>query len=220
MSYTTEILSPDKAGKDKQLLALRYGPPELTGPPLPNDNQINDNQLYKILDYREKLPWSIINTKRWGKRPLHYIKKVVIHQALSNAKVEGINHYHIRPNHISIEGCPHICYHFFVGFDGSIYKCNDDKDITWHCKGSNMHSLGICCQGSFNGPSYVGDSRPTIKQLNSLKWLCNCLAKTYKLNSDTFFGHNELQKGKENCPGNELSHWIDDYSLNGVEIYT
>jgi len=174
-----------------------------------------------IINYVNVLPW---HTKRkWGKRSLSSINKVIIHQSLSTGSLEGVNNYHITPgtgNHISPYGAPHICYHFAINKEGEIYKCNPLSSVVWHCRKQNTFSIGVLILGHFSGPSHIGKEDPSERQLESLKDLLdgiidknNAIAgnKTSEifLSKNDIFGHNSF--GKENCPGNLVSEFIETY---------
>jgi N-acetyl-anhydromuramyl-L-alanine amidase AmpD len=180
-----------------------------------------------IINHINILPWH--PTKRWGQRNLSLIKNIVIHQSMSYYKqystkdIEGVNNYHITPsndNHISKTGCPHICYTFVIDDDGKTYQCNEYKHITWHCKGHNIDSLGILILGDFDGPSYNGKyEKPTQEQMESLYLLLNYMIdqKFYRqIDKKHIFGHTELQANKENCPGNYLMKFVDQYRTKSI----
>ena len=174
-----------------------------------------------IKNYVNVLPW---HTKRkWGKRSLSSINKVIVHQSLSTGSVEGVNRYHITPstsNHISPYGAPHICYHFAIDKEGVIYKCNPLSSVVWHCRKQNTFSIGILILGNFSGPSYIGSETPSERQLENLGILLDSIisndntiagnkATEVSLNKDNIFGHNSF--GKENCPGNLVSEFLETY---------
>jgi len=175
-----------------------------------------------IINYIDKLPWH--PTKRWVKRDVKSIKKIIIHQTASKAypygpkDVENINKYFITPgNHISETGCPHFCYHYAVDDDGKIYVCNDLTDITWHAKGFNTVSLGIAVIGSFDGPTFVGkDHNPTDKQITSLiEFLDGFILNPfglYNLQKSDVYLHSNLDKiNKQSCPGFKISEIVEKW---------
>ena len=166
----------------------------------------------EIVDLRGQLPWHR-NRPRWpGHRSIESIDKVILHQSLGHADtsgnrdVFGINRYHITPgNHISKRGCPHICYHYCLDDDGSIYLCNDLTDVVWHCKGWNTHSIGIMLVGDFAGPGHQG-GEPTVEQEQAFFVLAEHLVETLGLEVDVFAGHADF--GKAACPGYAAYKWI------------
>jgi N-acetyl-anhydromuramyl-L-alanine amidase AmpD len=156
--------------------------------------------------------------KRWARRSIDDIKGIILHQAIcSKCSTRGIAKYHTKAsprNHISKSGAPGICYHWTIGYDGTIYRCNEFEDIVWHAgvREYNKHALGICVLGDFNGPTYKGkDIRPTNKQLESVKFLIGDLYRSFNL--EYVKGHNEIKKNKVNCPGNDLMLLLNEYRL-------
>jgi len=160
----------------------------------------------------EKLPWNS-NRPRWPqKRSLERIDRVILHQSLGHADtsgnrdVFGINNYHISPrNHISAGGCPHICYHYCLDDDGSIYLCNELTDVVWHCRGQNSRSIGIMLVGDFAGPGHAG-GEPTAAQEQVVFALAAHLMETLGLGPEGFAGHADY--GKPACPGYTASTWL------------
>lgn len=132
------------------------------------------------------------------------IKKIIVHQSLTSGTLEGINNYHITPgkgNHISSKGAPHICYHYAIKPDGTVYLCNQHSSLVWHTKGQNTAGLGIVLLGNFSGPTYNGTDKPTDAQIQNTKRLIDFLLKSEDINIEPteIYGHSDF--GKENCPG-------------------
>lgn len=152
----------------------------------------------EIKNLIEVLPWN--STRRWNTRILSKIKKIIVHQTLSEGSLEAVNNYHISPNHISARGCPHICYHYAIRKNGEIAQVNEHKHVTWQCKGQNTASVGIVVLGNFNGTGYnLGTSEPSSAQLQSLNELLDYLIKVLKLPQSAVYGHYHF--GKPACPG-------------------
>ena len=166
-------------------------------------------------------PKDIINTlprhtsKKWKKRKLKDINKIIVHQSMSEGTVKGVNHYHITPspcNHISEKGTPHICYHYVISADkfGTVYQCNDLEDIVWGCRGQNFSGIQILVIGNFDGVNYHPKPirKPTFKQLRSLEKLIKYL---YGINKEwKLYGHCDF--GKLACPGQVLSLALETYN--------
>ena len=166
-----------------------------------------------IIRLVESLPWNPSRPRWPQKRVLERIDRVILHQSLGHADttgnrdVFGINNYHISPgNHISAGGCPHICYHYCLDDDGSIYLVNDLTDVVWHCKGQNSRSIGVMLVGDFAGPGHEG-GEPTAEQEEAFFVLAEHLMATLGLGPDAFYGHAEY--GKLACPGNTAYGWIE-----------
>jgi N-acetyl-anhydromuramyl-L-alanine amidase AmpD len=155
------------------------------------------NQITKLLWHREK---------KWHKRELSIIKNIIVHQELAEGSVKAVNYYHIMPNHISDTGCPHFCYHFGIEKDGTIIQANELTDITWHTSGQNKNSIGIMLVGDFTGPGHIGESEPTDKQLQALRWLIIHLTNILQISRNNVFGHCDF--GKLACPGNIVMNFL------------
>ena len=177
----------------------------------------------KLINVIETLPWH--KTKKWGKRNLSLIDRIVVHQMASPQypgfkDIENNNKYFITPspnNHISKDGCPHIPYHIIIDTEYRVYWCNRFEDLTWHCKGNNTNSIGVCVMGSFDGPSFKGkDKQPMLDQVQSLKKILDNLIE-YQFNPLTkndVYGHGELSSYKKNCPGIYILNWLKNWRNN------
>jgi len=197
-------------------------------PSLPKVKRDLEPTIYNVINV---LPWHSGNEKypegrKWSKRTVSNIDSIIVHQAASTGTIEAINKYHITPthdrdhdgtiaawerNHISPDGCPHICYHFVIGKSGRLYQANKVSDLVWHTKGKNSTAIGVLVLGDFAGPSYKGKEVPTPPQLRSLKRLLDLLTNRYSISKLNVKGHCEAQDQKPDCPGNiimnELISW-------------
>lgn len=153
----------------------------------------------------DELEWN--KTRKWRKR--NEISKIIIHQSLSDGKLENINHYLISPgNHISPKtGCPHICYHIVIDKQGTIILCNDFDDMTWHTKKHNVNGLSICVLGNFIGTGWNKGHEPSEEQMKSLDKLLDHLMENLSLNSKDIYGHYHF--GKPACPGKTITELIE-----------
>ena len=148
--------------------------------------------------------------KPWGKRSISMINKIIVHQAMADASTEAIHKYHTGPDsHLKSGGAPRIAYHYTIEKDGTVFKVNSIEDVTWHCRGQNIESIGILMLGNFTGPTYIGKSEPTPEQLKSLGLLLDHLRDTLKFSNKDVFGHCDF--GKENCPGNKIMARVKRY---------
>ena len=171
-----------------------------------------------VLDVRQTLPRH--DTRKWHQRALRDISYMVWHHAAGELSVDRVAAYHIGPNHISENGCPAICYHFFVGNDGTIYWCNDFEAITWSngVKEFNNQGLAVCFEGDLT------KREPTPAQMKAALDLFNwsdsyfkhVLKKTLQL-----FGHKEVKAGTA-CPGNFLHTLVSALRsyIDPIEIET
>ena len=160
----------------------------------------------KITDKINLLPWH--GELHWAKRSLTHINKIIIHQELGEASIENVNRYHIHPNHISKEGCPHFCYHYGIRKSGEVIQANKLSDICWHTKGQNKVSIGIMLWGNFSGSGYdLGSARPAKEQFTALEDLTNYLKNAFGFNNQNIYGHYHF--GKPACPGYATEKWIE-----------
>jgi len=156
-------------------------------------------------------------TKKWAKRPVSAIDKIVVHQTAGAGTIEQINDYHVGTtnNHISPTGCPHICYHFVLDKDGKICQTNRISDLVWHAKGSNYHSIGIMVLGDFKGPdTHLGNDYVTEEQLKGLGVLLTILCEKYDIDKNNIKGHNEVSENKPDCPGIDIQEYINTHWRN------
>lgn len=191
---------------------------ETPSPEIPSEIVETDHHSVKVADIVNKLPWH--KTRRWAKRELNTIRKIIVHQTAATSSLQEVNIYHITPspnNHISTKGAPHICYHYAIDKDGIIYKVNYLNNTVWHCLGENADSIGILILGEFSGPSFNGKETPTEQQLNSLKSLLDAFTDTdleeytngIVIKKSEIYGHRDF--GKINCPGNVIYSFIQTY---------
>jgi len=164
-------------------------------------------------------------TKVWKQRNLSDIKGVVFHQALCDSTLEQVNKYHIsNNNHISVSGCPRICYAVWIDKEGEAFLCNNLEDITWSQGGmsrpfpkwqANTNYVGVCFQGDFSGAEHIGNDVPSIKQLQTgvevWQWLFNML----HLSQLDLFGHYHF--GKPACPGSDIMKLIENTRETGLQ---
>jgi len=171
-----------------------------------------------IKDLIKILPYNKDPKRRWNKRIISKISKIVVHQELADGTIESVNNYHITPaedNHLDKNGAPHICYHFAIRKNGEICQCNELDDVTWHVKNYNTVSIGIMLQGDFDSvdAKHKGkNKKPNKDQLDSLKKLLDYLTKELltRVTNKEIYGHRELQD-KPVCPGDELMKFIEEY---------
>jgi N-acetyl-anhydromuramyl-L-alanine amidase AmpD len=161
-----------------------------------------------IVNLTNELPWH--PTRRWATRELNKVNKIIIHQELGESDIEGVNNYHINPNHISPKGCPHFCYHYGIRKNGEIVQANELSSVTWHTKGQNLAGVGIMLVGNFKGSGHdLGTSEPTEEEMKSLDELVNYLLNAFKLTKQDVFGHYHF--GKPACPGDVIQQWIENF---------
>jgi N-acetylmuramoyl-L-alanine amidase len=149
--------------------------------------------------------------KLWGFRPESMIDKVIAHQELGEGTTVQVHNYHIsKESHVKPgTGAPKICYHYTIEKDGTVYLVNDITDVVWHCKGQNLHAVGIMLCGDFDGEDHVGKSKPTPEQLASLSQLFDHLVGLLNITKREIYGHMDF--GKPACPGYDVMKFIHKY---------
>lgn len=84
-------------------------------------------------------------TKKYKKRDLSTIDKIIIHHsATKNGRALSYSRYHVY--NLNWSG---IGYHFVADKDG-LHLTNDLNTISYHTKGQNETSVGICHTGNFD----------------------------------------------------------------------
>jgi len=160
----------------------------------------------KIHDVRKKLPKH--PSKKYKRRPLKKIKRIVVHCDDLGATVWDVARYDIKPNHLSKTGAPGITYHYFIHKDGNVFYCQDEKVVTWHVANFNSTSVGVCLSYKATG----NDNPPTPEQDESLIYLLAKLCLSLGIQPTHVVGHRELpgtgyviRNGKKvlrkTCPG-------------------
>lgn len=160
------------------------------------------------LNEGELLPPEGIKRGRWRVIVVH-------HSAAANATPKSMDRYHRRVR----QWCNGLGYHFVIGNgvnteDGRIYVGPRWKrQLTGaHCKSPsgryfgawrarnyfNVHGIGICLIGDFE------QSRPTPRQLATLKELTRFLCAQTGINPAHVYGHRDVTH-KTLCPGRHLS---------------
>lgn len=161
----------------------------------------------EIINLIDQLEWH--PTRRWAVRQLAQINKIIIHQELAEGSIESVNAYHIKPNHISPQGCPRICYHYGIRKNGEIAQLNELSSIVWHTSGQNTNAIGIMLVGNFAGLGHTSaTSTPSKEQMDALEFLCDYLLKAFKLSNQELYGHYHF--GKPACPGFVIQDWIEN----------
>lgn len=84
---------------------------------------------------------------------------IILHHAVYNGDVEGIDRIHKN------QGWTCIGYHFYVRKDGSIYRGRREDAVGAHAYGSNTTSIGICAEGNFETDVMSDAQKNAIKEL-------------------------------------------------------
>lgn len=86
--------------------------------------------------------------KKYRLRDRYKIEKIIIHHsATASGSAFAFARYHVEQ-----KDWPGIGYHYVI--DGvHIKKCNYLNTVSYHCRGENHHSVGICVVGNFDRTS-------------------------------------------------------------------
>ena len=126
--------------------------------------------------------------KSYSTRKPLTIDTIVIHHAAADTNPFEIARWHIQ------RGWPGIGYHSVIMEDGRRWKCNNDSTISYHVKGNNIRSVGICIAMDLTHqtPSYESHASLIAEVFR--------YATAYGVPTDRIYGHGELNEGNE-CPG-------------------
>ena len=147
---------------------------------------------------------SIIISNNIFIKPKRFVNKVFLHCSANSNPKWGINE--LRESHLA-RGFSDIGYHYFIDFEGNLFKCRPLEKIPAAQKGYNTGSIAICLHGGQNNKDDF-----TKEQHKTLAELCEYINNVYE-NKITFHGHCEVDEHKF-CP-------VFDYQqiLNLVDSY-
>jgi len=151
-------------------------------------------------------------TKRYGHRDLHKIKRIVVHTTDWATSPKRIAEYDIEPNHISKTGCPAITYHEMIGVNGEPYKTLSYEEVSWHVGIWNTSSVGIALCYKCTNKKGEDVYKPKKALLKTLHARCGEMCLKFGLTPDRVVGHRELKgtgwilykgskKLRKTCPG-------------------
>lgn len=155
-------------------------------------------------------------------------KTIVVHHSASNKDTPaGMNAWHLKRGWENGLG-----YHFVIGNgvnypDGAVFvgprwkrqiqgaHCATKQDGwffgKWRPSGFfNDHGIGICLIGNFN------ETRPTAKQMQSLRLLTQFLCEQTGIPGGNVYGHGHITH-KTECPGRNLSLAVLRQSIGGLQ---
>ncbi len=89
-----------------------------------------------------------------------------------------------------------IGYHYLIGLDGSVWAGRPEGEMGAHCKGQNLHSLGICYVGGLDKDTFKPKDTRTPAQRVAMKKLVDRLRARYP--GATIHGHREF--AAKACP--------------------
>lgn len=119
---------------------------------------------------------------------MRWINKIIVHCSDTpfgrDDGAKEINSWH------KAQGWVGIGYHFVIRLDGTIEKGRPISKVGAHCKGQNLHSIGVCYIGGRDENGNYADTR-TPAQKESLYILLWGLAGQYKA---PIYGHRDFAK--------------------------
>jgi N-acetylmuramoyl-L-alanine amidase len=124
---------------------------------------------------------------RYSTRRPSQVDRVVLHHSASKGmSIDDIARFHVRENK-----WPGIGYHIVINQDGTGYLVNKLDLQSYHCKGNNFRSIGICVNDNCE------NQVPTEKAEHMLCQILTVIALYF--HEVDIFGHKEL--GSTKCPG-------------------
>lgn len=143
---------------------------------------------FSIVYLADKLPRH--SRKRYAQRKHADISRIVIHHSgTRDGSPQDFARYHVL--HC---GWPGIGYHFVIGKRGEVWKTNDLTAVSYHAKGANADSIGICLVGNFSRET------PQEAQLAALRWLIGRIQEDLKPAPGAVL-HREIKGSRTSCPG-------------------
>ncbi|UMZ74926.1 N-acetylmuramoyl-L-alanine amidase [Natranaerofaba carboxydovora] len=131
---------------------------------------------------------------------------IIVHHTGVNIDqaVETIHNYHKKDR-----GWAGIGYHFYIRFNGDIYKGRPITKRGAHTKGYNDRSIGVALAGDFSKESLIENRKEQYEALvELLKWLKNKYPDASVKFHDDF--------ASTSCPGNNFpkDRLLDDITIN------
>ena len=138
--------------------------------------------------------WSLILGDASLQKSKRSITEIIVHCTASR---EGnpLTVADIRRMHIRDRGWSDIGYHYVVYLDGSIHAGRDVNISGAHCKGHNLHSIGVVYVGGLDKNGKPKDTRNAEQKAGLLKLLKD-LRRLYP--KATIHGHREY--AAKDCP--------------------
>ena len=126
----------------------------------------------------------------YPRRTLSEIRYLVVHHTGASPDVTP---HEIAAEHVEAMGWPGIGYHYVVGIDGTLWRCQDLATVSHHARQFNPVSVGVALAGNFTM------DEPGAAQLERCAALLASLLDELGLPPEVIRGHGELVP--TNCPG-------------------
>lgn len=111
-------------------------------------------------------------TTEYYKRSLSRIEFIVLHHSgTETGTAENFARYHV-----NTRKWPGIAYHYVIYKDGTINQTNHLDTLSYHCKGKNSISVGICLVGDMD------KENPTKAQMQALVYTVHVIRNALSKN--------------------------------------
>ena len=145
------------------------------------------------LDLVDQLP----RKPGYGSRPFSSIRYVVLHHVGSRVN-RDYTALEIARYHVDTNGWPGIGYHYLVHPAGQVDQVNQLGTRSYHCRGLNGESIGVCLAGDF------GKAEPGFEQIEAVGRLVTELE--VELGRELIvLGHGDVPS--TSCPGATFESW-------------
>lgn len=158
-----------------------------------NSNAGTPSVSERIVDVSAELPHSAHS--RYESRKVDEIKLVVVHHSATQSGTPGA----FARFHVETRGWPGIGYHFVVGKKGELWRTNALTTVSYHARGHNRESVGVCLVGDFT------EAPPSAVQLAALEGLLRWLVA--KLLGRRIVFHRDVV-ATTSCPGAQMPAWV------------
>jgi len=134
-------------------------------------------------------------------------KAIVVHYDGAGNSFASVNNWHKQKWGFKSSLGYYCGYHYYIEYDGRIIQARADNERGAHCVDPdipgywNNKSIGICLQGD--------DTKLTVEQEKSLKWLLDERRIKYGLPYKEVYTHKEIKPTA--CPGKKIAKCIKWY---------
>lgn len=147
--------------------------------------------MLHLHDYRDKL--TSRTDRRYRRRSLSGIDTVIVHHSgADNSTIQSMSRYHTADKPQG-HGWPRLSYHFVIHY-GNVFVINDIDLLTYHARGYNARSIGICIIGNYENKL---PSTRDVRALHNLILILNFVLPGLKV-----LGHRDVSNTL--CPGKHL----------------
>jgi N-acetyl-anhydromuramyl-L-alanine amidase AmpD len=85
---------------------------------------------------------------------------VIHHSATTGQTLRSMAEFHS-----FVKGWQGLSYHYAVGWDGTVYLCNDVDRLTWHVENNNTRNIGIVLVGNLDRNPLPQAQRDAVRNL-------------------------------------------------------